>query len=237
MDDGEANLAKDSLVALDTQVLATDHSMPTHEVCLLVRKQMLELVLTGAFDSHSRVLGRMAVVSIMTKLCGLYEEDISESLFLYLLKLIERTGDEILKLSSTRKEEVEGLVKLQSLSVKLLCFCVTHGNNAAQSALSKNAEERAALEKMLDGQDWGISIESRLEIMNILDQINPSRTNSSAGQHIAKLVKMLNSSAPACRPQVASRILKCVKEHRDEKVIIEMKKAGVVDSLMVRQFS
>lgn len=236
MDDGEANLAKDSLVALDTLVM--DHRRPTQEVCSLIWKHIAELMETEAFVSHSSVPGRMAIISMMTKLCAIYKEEITDGLFLYLMNLMKRTGDEILKPLDSGEGQVEDLAKLLSLSVKLLCFCVTHGKNTAQSVLSKNAEARATLEKLLDEQDSGILDESRLEIMDVLDQIDElsSQTPNVIGG-VAKLVKMLNSSAPACRPQLASRILKSVKEQQDEEDITEMKKAGVINALMVRYCS
>ncbi|KAG0613592.1 hypothetical protein M758_6G114000 [Ceratodon purpureus] len=229
MDNGEANLAKDSLVALDTQVL---YSTPTPEVGLLIRKHMAELLKSEAFVSHSSIPGRMAIVSIMTKLCALYKEDITEGLFLYLLKLTKSVRDKILNLSDSGVEQVDQ-AKLLRLSVKLLLFCVTHGKNVAQSVLSENAEARATLEKLLDDQDSEILNEFRLEIMDVLDQIPEfgSQPSTVVGG-IAKLVKMLKSSAPACRPQLSSRILKFVKEQREEIDVIEMEKAGVMDALM-----
>ena len=236
MDDGEANLAKDSLVALDSQVLVM--GTPA-EVWTLVRKHMSELMVTDVFVSHSSVPGRMAIVSIMAKVCRLYKEDISEGLFLYLLELIKSTGHEIsITRSDLGEEQVKVRQKLLSRSIKLLCFCVIDGKKTVQCVLSKCPKKRAALEQMLNDQDSEISNESRLEIMDVLDKIDDaSSQNSTVAGGVAKLVKMFSSSSPASRPQIASRLLKCVKEQRDDKDLIDMKKAGVIGALVVCQFS
>lgn len=221
-------------MALDTQVLVMDHRTPPNEVCSLIRSEFLKLMGKNGFISHSTILGRMAIISLMTKLCELDKEAITEDLFLYLLKMIKRTGDETMTVWNSGNEKVKELTKLLSFSVKLLCFCVTHGKPTARAVLAENVEERKTLEEMLKPeQNSGIPDESKLEILEILDQIGIESSEApTAVGGVAVLVKLANSPSLTCRAQVASRFLKLVQEQQD---VTEMQEEGGIDALMVCQ--
>jgi len=191
-------------------------------------------MVTNEFISHSTIPGRMAIISLMEKLCGLYEEGITEGFFLYLLKMMKKTGCEIMEHSNLREDgqKVNDLKTLLGLSVKLLCFFVNRGKDTAQAVLTKNVAERKTLEAMLEEQNSGILDESKLEILEIFDKIDmqSSSQGPTAVGEVAVLVKMAKSPSPACRAQVASRFLKLVEEKLHE---TEMQEAGGINALMV----
>lgn len=225
-------LVRDSLVALDNQVLAMDHGTSTSEVCKMVWMERKELMkIKGVLVSHTSVPGRMAIINIMTKLCDLYayKEGIDEHVFLYLLKMIKYTRSEIKGLpepsspSLLPQEGIEteklkkNLTELVNRSVRLLCLCVKHGQSTgctAQSALCKHDEEGRTLEELLlDGETLGLSDESRLEILSVLEQIDMLSTRA-----VIILVKISESKNQNCRQQVAKKLRKLVegKEHLTE---------------------
>lgn len=191
-------------------------------------------MLTKGFVYHSTVPGRMAIISLMTSLCKLDNEVVTEGLFLYLLKMMKRTGSEVNELWDAGKD-VKDLTKLLSLSVQLLCFFVTNGKDAAKAVLAKNNEERKTLEELLEEQDSGIPDESRLEILYILDQIDKESSRPSAAVGgIGVLLKMAKSPSAVCRAQGASRLLKFV-ERGNETERQKLQEADGISVLMVRQ--
>lgn len=225
---------RDSLVALENQVLALDHATSTNEVCKVVWKERSALmVIKGNNVSHTSVLGRMASINIMTKLCGLYKEGIEKHVFLYLLRMISSTKSEIANLlkPSQEAEQLENLKELLVRSVRLLCFCVTHGKNTAQSVLSVYLKERRMLEDLLvNGETSGIFDESRLEILSILDQIDTQSTEATLIKILLKiLVEMSTSKDRNCRQQVARKLRTLVEAQQH---LTEFKQAGGIAALV-----
>ena len=227
-------MVKDSLVALDNQILEMDNATSTNEVFMVISKDMSELMVKEGFEAHTTVPGRMAIISIMTKLCGLYGDNINKSLFLYLLKMMKVTRAEIDNLLAT-SQEGEQLKKLLDRSVKLLCYCVTHGKNTAQSVLRENVEERKILEEMVHGENSDILDESRLEIQSILDQIYVESSPATVVDGIRILVKLSKSEDQTCRQQVARKLRMWVAEK--QQFFTEFKEAGGINALLVHHFS
>lgn len=224
-----------------------DHGTSTSEVCKMVWMERKELMkIKGVSVSHTSVPGRMAIINIMTKLCDLYadKEGIDEHVFLYLLKMIKYTRSEIKSLSEPSspsllpQEGIEteklkkNLTELVNLSVSLLCFCVKHGQSTgctSQSALCKHDEEGRTLEELLvDGETLGISDESMLEILSILEQIDMLSTRA-----VTILVKISESKNQNFRQQVARKLRTLVegKQH-----LTEFIQAEGIAALLVSNF-
>ena len=246
------SLVKDSLIALESQVLeletteskTTSASKATlaNEVCTVIWKDMLELMVTKRFEAHTTLPGRMAIVSIMTKLCELYKENINKDLFLYLLKMMKVTRAEIenfpvpsapLPPEGNLEGQLQNLKELLVCYIRLFCYCVTHGKSTAQSVLEEHIKERKTLEEMVYGENSGILDESRLEILSILDRIAVQGSQATVVDGIRILVKLSKSEDQTCRRQVASKLRMSVvgKQH-----LTEFKEAGGIDALMVRHF-
>ncbi|KAG0625392.1 hypothetical protein M758_2G051200 [Ceratodon purpureus] len=232
------SLVKDSLVALENIVLEIDNATSANEVLKVIWKEMSELLMTEGFEAHTTVPGRMAIISIMTKLCGLYKENINKFLFLYLLKMMKGTRTEIENLLAPSaplpqdgnvEEQLKNLKKLLGRSVRLLCYCVTHGKETAQSVLSENVDERKTLEEMVHGENSGILDESRLEIQSILDQIYVKTTPATVVERIAILVKLSKSKDQGCRQQIAGKLRVFVAGKQN---LSEFKEAGGIGALM-----
>lgn len=215
----------------------------TNEVYVVVWKDMSELMVTEGFEAHTTVPGRTAIINIMTKLSGFYKENINKYLFLYLLKMIKGTRTEIESLlvpSPPLLQEGNAEVLLKNLkellvrSVRLLCYCVTHGKTTAQSVLRENVEERKTLEEMVHGETSVILDASRLEILSILDQIDVQSPQATVVDVIKILIKISISEDQTCRRQVASKLRKLVAEKQH---LNELKEAGGIDTLVVLPFS
>lgn len=237
-------LVRDSLVALESHVLAMDHATSTNEICEAVWKERSELLLIRRDSvSPTSVRGRMAIINIMTKLCDLYKKDIDQKMFLYLLKMIESIRSEIANLfeqASESLKQVDGAVaeQLKTLtellvsSVRLLCFCVTHGENTAESVLNTCLEARKTMRKLLELEEAsGIFDESRLEILSVLERIDPGTTQTTV---VKILVAMSQSRNKNCVQKVAKKLRMLVEGQQH---FIEFQQAGGFAVLVVSQFS
>lgn len=235
------SLVRDSLVALENQLLTMDCATSTNEVCMVVWNDMSELMKTeGNFVLHTSVPGRMAIVNIMTKLCGLYKEGIDKYIFLYLLRTMKSTRSEIENLlepatnplpqEGIMAEQLKNRTELLVRSVRLLSFCVTHGKTTAKSVLSENFEERTTLQKLVVCKETtGSFDESRLEILSILDQIDTQITQATVVKILVVLSKSKNQN---CRQKVASK-LRIFVEGRQH--LTEFNQAGGIAALMVSE--
>lgn len=196
------------------------------EVSTPVEGKLWELMEKEELYRHSTVVGRVALISLMTKLCKRNQVFITEKLILYLLVMIEKTGEEM------RSGLVsEDLMALQRLAVELFCYCVKQEKDKAQSVLTKNEPERRTLEGMLEKEESGIQDESRLEILEILETIIPGSRQTRIT--VALLVKMANSESADCRARVASTLLCRAKFVKENEQNFEMQDKGAFDALVV----
>jgi len=227
---------KDSLVALDNQLLTMDYATSTNEVCMVVRKDISELTKPERnFISHTSLPGRMAIMNIMTKLCGFYKEGVDKDMIFWLLSMMKSTRSEIVNFleplppDGLVAEKLRSLAELFIRSVKLLRFFAAHGKNTAQSALSDNVEELE--EFLVHGEIPGIYDESRLDILSIPDQID---TQGTPAMVVEILVKMLKSKNLNCRQGVARKLRMLVEGNYH---VTEFRAAGGITALVVSEFS
>ncbi|KAG0553640.1 hypothetical protein KC19_12G027400 [Ceratodon purpureus] len=227
------SLVKDSLLALESLVLAIDHhATSTSEIFVVLWKDISELLLNEGFVSHTTVPGRMAIISIITNLCPLHEEAINQHLFWFLLKMIRGIRSDVANLlepsSPLEADQQRSRMNLLASSERLLGFCVISKKRTAQSVLCENVEDRRALElSLVNGGFSEIPDKYRLEILSLLDQVDPQAAVFVRGMKF--LVNMSKSKDQICRQQVASKLRMLVA---DKQNLTELDGAGVIAALM-----
>lgn len=219
------NLVNDSLEKL--KVLVIDQVIPIDSVYPIVRKKMLDLMTTNKFESISSILGRTAFIRIMTKHCTLYKEDITESLLLGIMRMMERTVSEMSKLKAKEIVTVRDLEKLLNLFVELLCIFATHQKKLVETVFTQNVRVKGKLRNMAVDQNLKISVESRVEILLLFGQIDIPSSQDILAEGITLLGKMATS--PVNKEKVAAGVRKIVVTRKG---LTEIQLKGVVEALL-----
>lgn len=220
----------DSLEKL--KVLVIDQVIPIDSVYPIVRKKMLDLMTTNKFESISSIPGRTAFIRIMTKHCTLYKEDITESLLLGIMRMMERTVSEMSKLKAKEIVTVRDLEKLLNLFVELLCIFATHQKKLVETVFTQNVRVKGKLRNMAVDQNLKISVESRVEILLLFGQIDIPSSQDILAEGITLLGKMATS--PVNKEKVAAGLRKIVVTRKG---LTEIQLKGVVEALLVRSSS